>query len=196
MSEELGIRQEYLSEREAELRDLSEELFEGKEKNLTKMRELIEFEEELMKKQYEIKMNSVESDLMKIVDKQIEEVGINKHHSENITEENDLKEVLNKLSKIEDLLTTTEYESKHKELIRYLDVLLENDQKLADLIIKGNEKNVVEKFEPLITSGLTTILTYLVNRQQLDSNKDLQDDVRKLIGMLDKKNDWNEDEED
>ena len=191
---ELSLRQEYLNEREAEIRELEVELYDEREKLLTKNRELLKLEENLMIKQYNMKYKAVESEVMKKVDAHIGKVGANPenytHQADNsdITKElsklieTHFSEVFEKFMNIKEQLSDIKRETKFENFTKYLDLLLENDNKIMQLIEKGNQKTTLEKLEPLLPAALTAIVSFIMKNRENVNSRELLKEIKAFTG--------------
>ncbi len=192
-NEELSIRQEYLSDREAEVRELETELYDEREELITKNRELLRLEGELMKKQYELKYNSIQSEIINKTNMHIGAVGsfpestTHKADNSDITKElsklidTHFSEVFEKFLNIKEQLSDIKRETKFENFTKYLDLLLENDNRIIHLIEKGNQKTTLQKLEPMLPAALTAIVTFIMKNKEKINTTELANEIKALM---------------
>ena len=191
--DELSIRQEYLSEREAEIRDLEIELYSEREKLIDKNRELLKLEEELLRKQYRIKYNSVEGELIKktnmhigSVDSLDENTPYKTYNSDNKGELSKLLEthfatVFEKLINVKEQLSDIRRETKFENFTKYLNLLLENDNRIIHLIERSNQKTTLQKLEPMLPAALTAFVTFIMKNKEKINTTELANEIKALM---------------
>lgn len=192
--DELSIRQEYLTDREAEIRDIETELYDEREKILNRNRELLRLEEEISRKQYEMKYNSLESNLINNVDKYIEKVNFMPEPTPVIIGEKEFENVFDKLSDIKEQLSDIKRETQHENIKKYLERLHENDDRIIELIQKGNQKTTLQKFEPVLPVIGVALVNYFMNKNDKNGNSDeILNEIKALMGELSEKEEKFED---
>lgn len=196
---EFSLRQEYLNEREAEIRELEVELYDDREKLLTKNRELLKLEEDLMIKQYNMKYKAVESEVMKKVDARIRKVGTFSEANPYRTDNNEINKDLSKLIEthfsktsekflnIKEQLNDIKRETKFENFKKYLDLLLENDNRIIHLIERSNQKTTLQKLEPMLPAALTAFVTFIMKNKEKINTTELANEIKAVLA--EKKND-------
>ena len=191
-NDELSIRQEYLSEREAEIRELEMELYDEREEIITKNRELLKVEGELMEKQYELKYNSIQSEIINKTNMHIGSVGSFPETTTYKTDNSDNKElsklidthfskVFEKFMNIKEQLNDIKRETKFENFTKYLDLLLENDNRIIHLIEKGNQKTTLQKLEPMLPAALTAFVTFIMKNKEKINTTEIANEIKAVL---------------
>ncbi len=180
----LKIRQEYLNEREFEIRRLEAEIFSEREEILEKKRELLNSEKEIIKKKYKAKYSKIESELISKIDTYMNtsELSSELPTSANINYENEFEKINNALSEIKQNIRNVNIENKQGEIIRYLEQILQNDSRITDLVRTSQEKTPMKTFEMFLPAISTIFVNFLMNKKQ--KNIDVSELVDKVKSML------------
>jgi len=180
----LKIRQEYLNEREFEIRRLEAEIFSEREEILEKKRELLNSEKEIIKKKYKAKYSKIESELISKIDTYMNTSELNSElqTSANINYENEFEKINSTLSEIKQNIRNAKIENKQGEIIRYLEQILQNDNRITDLVRASQEKTPMKTFEMFLPAISTVFVNFLMNKKQ--KNIDVGELVDKVKAVL------------
>jgi len=177
----LRTRAEYLNKREEEIRELEADLFAERENQIEKERDLLNFERELMKRKFKAKYNNIENEIFKKIDN----YGISEKTSkEDIPNnyENDLAKIYKTLSDIKKYVKSKDNERNHSEVIRYLEQLLQNDNRITTTIRKSQEKTLLQQFEPFIPAIATVLASLYMNKKYQNANiEKISNEIKALI---------------
>lgn len=189
---ELNVRQEYLADREAEIRDLEIELYDEREKLIEKNRELLKQEEQLLRKQYRMKYETLESDLLKKVDTHMNNFGYTKQaNTESISNFNTdeimsslnkhLNETNKEISTVIKDLSSLNNKINNNEILRFLERLDDNDNRIIQYLQMSNQKSPLQKLEPLLPAVLSGFVTFLMNNKNNINTKELANEIKALL---------------
>jgi predicted PurR-regulated permease PerM len=139
-----------------------------------------------------MKYESLESDLLNKVDKHMNDAGFTKHPKSEPVGNFNTDEIISNLNKhfnetnkeissvIKDL-SSLNNKIKNNEILRFLERLDDNDNRIIQYLQMSIQKSPLQKLEPILPAVLTGFVTFLMKNKNNINTKELADEIKALL---------------